>query len=146
MVNIFKNLIKKELGKGTYYRLALMVKEKPDTRFMEPEGLYTDIYESLKNKDTEVLNSMHERLNEAMIHVVRINRDYKKAFLVILAAVAFVVSVNTVGWLTAATLSLLILCLFYKTYEFFNNKFCFVDVQIVLVYKRVLDKLNSAKI
>ena len=29
----------------------------------------------------------------------------------------------------------------YKTYEFISNKFCYIDAQIVLVYKAVLDRI-----
>jgi hypothetical protein len=49
--------------------------------------------------------------------------------------------------LTAMSLILVNLCFVYKAYEFVSNKFCYVDAQIILVYKAVLDRiiLNERK-
>ena len=49
--------------------------------------------------------------------------------------------------LTVMSLILISICFIYKIYEFITNKFCYIDAQIVLVYKAVLDRiiLNERK-
>jgi hypothetical protein len=49
--------------------------------------------------------------------------------------------------LTAISIILINICFVYKIYEFISNKFCYIDAQLILLYKAVLDRiiLNEQK-
>jgi hypothetical protein len=90
---------------------------------------------------------MHNRLNDTMLIAFRISKNFFFAFLVYLGASIFLIASELHPMVTAGALVLMNMCFVYKTYEFLANKFCYVDAQIVLVYKAVLDSilLNERK-
>lgn len=103
------------------------------------------MYDKLKDKDLRVIKRMHERLNDAMLLALRISKTYLFTFLFYLGAVIFVFGVGLQPILMVIGLILMTLCFLFKTYEFIVNKYCFIDAQIVLVYKAVLDELLMNK-
>ena len=63
------------------------------------------------------------------------------AFIAYLAASIFLLVRGLNPAITIVALSLMSVCFIIKTYEFVVNKYCYVDAQIVLVYKAVLEKI-----
>lgn len=141
MSNVFKKLISKELGELNYRRYFCFVKKNLDNRAIDSEAMYNDMYEKLKYRDVKAINKMHDRLNDTMLLAFRISKNYLFAFLFYLAATIFMIARSLPLEFTVLSVSLMSICFIYKTYEFLANKFCFIDAQIVLVYKAVLDKI-----
>ena len=145
MASIFKKLISRELGEMSYNRYFFCFQKGITNKTCNSKEIYNDIYDKLKDKDLRVIKRMHERLNDSMIHALRINKTYLFTFLFYLGAIIFVFGIGLKPILILAGLIMMTGCFLFKTYEFIVNKYCFIDAQIVLVYKAVLDELISNK-
>jgi hypothetical protein len=141
MSNVFKKLISKELGEVNYHRYFSFVKKNMETRIGDSQTIYNDMYEKLKYRDLRSITKMHSRLNDTMLLAFRISKNFFLAFMVYLAASIFLIVKDIHPGLTIIALILMNMCFIYKTYEFVSNKFCYIDAQIVLVYKAVLDRI-----
>ena len=147
MSNVFKKLLNKELGEGNYHRYFSSVKKSMETKISDSQTIYNDMYEKLKYRDYKSITKMHNRLNDTMLLAFRISKNFFMAFLFYLGASVFLIMKGIQPELSIAALVLMNVCFIYKTYEFVSNKFCYIDAQIVLVYKAVLDRiiLNAHK-
>lgn len=147
MANVFKKLIRKELGEINYHRYSSFIKKNINSRTNDSQTIFNDMYEKLSCRDLKSISKMHNRLNDTMLLAFRISRNFLFAFLFYLLASAYLIFREMSPELTIISLILVNICFVYKIYEFIANKFCYVDAQIVLVYKAVLDRiiLNERK-
>lgn len=147
MANVFKKLIRRELGELNYHRYSSFIKKNIDSRMSDSQTIYNDMYEKLRCRDLKAISKMHNRLNDTMLLAFRISKNFLFAFVFYIMAAVYLIIRAMSPELTAISLILVSLCFVYKTYEFISNKFCYVDAQIVLVYKAVLDRiiLNERK-
>ena len=147
MSNVFKRLISKELGEVSYIRYTSYVKKNIETEKTDNQTIYNDMYEKLKYRDLKSILKMHNRLNNAMLLAFRISKNFFFAFIMYLTASIFLIVNLRQPQIAIIALLLMNICFIYKTYEFISNKFCYIDAQIVLVYKAVLDRiiLNERK-
>lgn len=143
MSNVFKKLIRKELGEVNYHRYFFFVKKSFSNKAGESQTIFNDMYEKLKYRDIVAITKMHERLNETMLLAFRISRNFFFSFLFYLSTSIFLIAKDIRPDITLYALILMNLCFIYKAYEFVSNKFCYIDAQIVLVYKAVLDRIIS---
>jgi hypothetical protein len=141
MSNVFKKLISKELGEVNYHRYFSFVKRNIESRTADSQVIYNDMYEKLKYRDLKSITKMHNRLNDTMLLAFRISRNFLFAFLFYLGATIYLIARAMPPELTILALILMNVAFVYKTYEFVANKFCYIDAQIVLVYKAVLDRI-----
>ena len=141
MSNVFKKLISKELGEINYHRYFSFTKKNIDARKQDSQLIYNDMYEKLKYRDIKAITKMHSRLNDTMLLAFRISKNFLFSFLVYLGASIFIIARVIRPEFTIVALILMSICFVYKTYEFITNKFCYIDAQIVLVYKAVLDRI-----
>lgn len=141
MSNVFKKLISKELGDVNYHRYFSCVKQNMETKMSDSQTIFNDMYEKLKYRDLKSITKMHRRLNETMLLAFKISKNFFFAFLVYLSASIFLIAKDLMPQMTIVALILMNICFVYKTYEFVTNKFCYIDAQIVLVYKAVLDRI-----
>lgn len=147
MANVFKKLIRKELGEINYHRYSSFIKKNIDSKVSESQTIYNDMYEKLRSRDLRAISKMHNRLNDTMILAFRISRNFVFAFLFYILALVYLIYRGMSPEITAISLILISICFAYKICEFISNKFCYIDAQIVLVYKAVLDRiiLNERK-
>lgn len=145
--NVFKKLISKEMGEVNYHRYFSFVKKNMETKSVDSQALYNDMYEKLKYRDLSSITKMHNRLNDTMLLAFRISKNFFFAFIVYLAASIFLITKGLQPELMVLSMVLMSLCFVYKIHEFISNKFCYIDAQIVLIYKAVLDRiiLNEKK-
>ena len=141
MSNVFKKLISRELGEVNYHRYFSFVKRNIENRKADSQLIYNDMYEKLKYRDLKAITKMHNRLNDTMLLAFRISRNFFFAFMFYLAAMIFLIARSLRPDMTILALILMSITFIYKTYEFVANKFCYIDAQIVLVYKAVLDRI-----
>jgi len=141
MASVFKKLISRELGENNYNKYFFVCQKSLQNKVFDSKEIYNDIYEYLKNRDRKSIKKMQERLNDSMIIAIRISRTYFFSFLFFIGAAFFLMTKDISTLITAMSLLLMIICFIAKTYEFLVNKYCFIDAQIVLVYKTVLDSI-----
>ncbi|MDD4112659.1 MAG: hypothetical protein PHC56_06455 [Herbinix sp.] len=147
MANVFKKLIRKELGEINYHRYSSFIKKNIDTSTNDSQTIFNDMYEKLRSRDLKAISKMHNRLNDTMLLAFRISKNFLFSFLVYILASVYLIFRAMSPELTAISLILINISFTYKAYEFISNKFCYIDAQIVLVYKAVLDRiiLNERK-
>ncbi len=147
MSNVFKKLISKELGEANYNRYCSFLKKNMEARISDSQTIYNDMYEKLKYRDLKVITRMHSRLNDTMILAFKISKNFFFAFLFYLCACIFIIAKVHQPVLSISALLLINVAFVYKAYEFIANKFCYIDAQLILVYKAVLDRiiLNERK-
>ena len=146
MSSVFKKLISREFGETKYNKYffcyqKLILNKRYNSKNLQNKEIYDDIYESLKDKDTESLKVMLERLLDAMYLALRISKNYIFTLIVYLLSAGFLIFQGLVPWILIVSLLCLSAGFIYKTYEFIVNKYCYIDAHIVLVYKSVLDQL-----
>lgn len=141
MASIFKKLISRELGENTYNKYFFVCQKRLQSKASDSNEIFNDIYEYLKNKDHKAIKKMQDRLNDSMFLAVRISRTYFFSFLFYFGAAVFMISKEISALIIVMSLILMSICFLVKTYEYLINKYCFIDAQIVLVYKTVLDKI-----
>ena len=145
MASVFKKLLSRELGESNYNRYFFCYQKGIANKSCNSKEIYNDIYEKLKDKDIKVISRMHDRLNEAMILALRISKTYFFTLLFFIGSILFLVGIGLKSILTIVGVILMIGCFLFKTYEFIVNKYCFIDAQIILVYKAVLDELMLSR-
>lgn len=141
VTNVFKKLIKKELGDVNYQRYFTFAKNNLNNRISDSRAIYNDMYEKLKYKDIKAITMMHDRLNDTLLLALRISKNYMLALMFYLFSSIYLIFKDLHPELTLISLTLMSVCFVYKTYEFVVNKFCYVDAHIALVYKAVLDRI-----
>jgi len=141
MSSVFKKLISRELGESNYHRYFFFIKKNLENKTSDSRLIYNDMYEKLKCKDLKSISKMHNRLNDTMLLAFRISKTFFFAFLFYLASSIFILAKDLRTEITIGSLILMNACFFFKMYEFVINKFCYIDAQIILVYKAVLDKI-----
>lgn len=141
MASIFKKLISKELGENNYNKYFFVCQKSLQNHAFDSKEIYNDIFDHLKNKDRTTIKKMQERLNDTMYLAMRICKTYFFSFLFYVGAVFYVLTKDITPLITLLTIVLMSFCFIGKTYQFIINKYCFIDAQIVLVYKTVLDKI-----
>lgn len=141
MASVFKKLISRELGENNYNKYFFVCQRSLQNKVFDSREIYNDIYEILKNRDYTSIKNMEIRLNDSLLLAIRISKTYFFSFLFYIGAVLIMITRNLILPVTIFSIFLMSSCFIVKTYEFLVNKYCFIDAQIVLVYKTVLDRL-----
>lgn len=149
-INVFKAFLSREFGKARYSRYFNDVKNALEdksyyARKKGSEDLYRELFQELKDEEYEILLKRLEKLVDAMYMAVRIHRQYLLVIAVYIGSCLFLIGKQLAGSVTLISLLLLSVCFLYKTWEFVVNKFCYVDANIILVYKSVLDKIIAGR-
>ncbi len=146
MLSVFHKLLKKELGELRYKQYCLIfekykINRSSKNRMESSQEVYQDLYDFLKNQDFLTLRHRMETLIDSMCVAVNISRYYIFAFLFYLGGSLFLIFQGLNSRITILSLLLMSVLFIYKTCEFVVNKYCYIDANIILVYKSVLDQL-----
>lgn len=145
MASVFKKLISKELGENNYNKYFYVCQKSLQNKVFDSMEIYNDIYDILQNKDFNAIRKMELRLNDALLLAVRISRTYFFSFLFYIGGIFVLLTKDLNTFITIISIILMSICFIFKTYEFLINKYCFIDAQIVLIYKSALDKMLLAR-
>ena len=143
MQGIFKKLIRKEFGQKKYNAYIETIYQNLENRTLGCKELYKDIYEYCQQKDARTLSNMRKHLNEAVHSVMLICKNYTIVLLFYLFALLFLLGEGLQESVTWGAGALITIAFLVKTYEYVVNKFCFMDAQIIMIYKEVLDKMEG---
>lgn len=141
MGNEYRRLLKSQFGKKRYADFVRSVKEGLNSTSIIQKDVYHEIYQSLKMLQPGVLAGKHRQLEDVITRVVRIGKLYSLAVGVYLAAVAVLLWNITVPLYTCIGFFLLTAAFAVKTGEYLENKFCYIDVRIMINYKTALEHL-----
>lgn len=141
MSSEFKKLISRELGRSNYNRYASFIRSGLQDKRMDLKEIFRDIYSQLEYDDAKEIVTRHNRLNDSLLDAFRINRTYLFSFLFYTAAVIFLIAADLKFAPALAAFVAITLVFLKRTCEYLENKYCYVDAQIVLIYKAVLERL-----
>lgn len=141
MGNEYRKLLKSQFGKKNYADFVRSVKSGLHSNSVIHKGVYQAIYHRLSKQQTVVLIGQHRQLEDVIFRVLRIGKTYSLAVGLYLLSVLLLLVYGTVPVLTYSGLALVTLAFGMKTAEYLGNKFCYVDVKIIITYKSALERL-----
>lgn len=141
MGNEYRRFLKNQFGKKNYAEFVRSVKSGINSSTIIDKDVYHEIYQSLKALQPGTLIGKHRQLEEVITRVMYIGKTYFCAVAVYFFAVAVLLFYGTVPLFTYAGLLLLTIVFAMKTGEYLGNKFCYVDVRIIINYKTALERL-----
>ncbi len=141
MLSILGKLLCSELGEHKYDMYFDCY-----NRNKEREVIFYDIYKELREKDIFALQEMLERLLAAIELSIKINRQYMLVWLgTVLTIIALIVlPVSLIC--TVCGIMAVLTAFGYKSIVYLVNRYCFIDANIILLYKTALYYLIMIKI
>ncbi len=140
-MNIFKRLLRKELGEKRYNGLVNFVKQYCGPEVKNSKELYEKIYEYCNRLDSERIVGMQMRLNEVMYQAFQVGRTYSLAFFVYLGAWFVLLGMDLQTEVLLLGISGITVCFGLKTYQFITNRCAYVDARIIETYRAVLERI-----
>ncbi|MFA9465383.1 MAG: hypothetical protein ACERKN_13945 [Velocimicrobium sp.] len=146
VLSVFKKFLKKELGEQRYQKYCLSyekykINRSSKNRMESSQEIYQDLYDFLKDQDFLTLHTRMEKLIDSMCEAVNISKHFMLAFLFYIGGSLFLIIQQIEPEIMIGSLLLMSVLFIYKTCEFVVNKYCYIDANIMLVYKSVLDHL-----
>lgn len=141
MGNEYRKLLKSQFGKKNYADFVRSVKAGLNSSSIIHKGVYQEMYHKLSYLQQGTLVGQHRQLEDVILRVMRIGRMYSLAVTVYLLSVLLLLLYGTVPVFTGIGLSLVTLAFAVKTAEYLGNKFCYIDVRIIITYKTALERL-----
>jgi len=140
-MNIFKKLLRNELGEKRYQGLVTFVNKNCGPEVKDSRELYEEIYEYCNCLDSEKIMGMQMRLNEVMFHAFQVGRTYSLAFLIYLGAWFVLLSMELETELLLIGVLGVSVCFGLKTWQFFASKCAYADARIIETYRTVLERI-----
>lgn len=143
MLSILGKLLCRELGEQKYdmyfsYYCKYINGGEDGIKDRHNEMIFNDIYGQLENKDIYTLHEMLERLLDAVSLSVKISRQYMWVWLGTVLTIIFLIMFPvTLTW-TVCGIFFVIMSFGYKSMVFIVNRYCFIDANIILMYKMAL--------
>lgn len=146
MVNVFQDLLKKELGQKKYEDYFSQYRHMEQLRRVQGEKINStkicnEMYESLRKTDWIDLKQKQRRLKETMLTGFQITKNYVFVFLAYLLGSIIIMGYGQVPMVNLVCMLILSCAFLYKTYEFVVNKYAYLDAYIILAYKSALEKV-----
>lgn len=148
MLNVFKSLLRKELGKKKYQDYFLQYQRMDQMcrkcgEKIKISVVYEDIYENLLGSEPSTLLEKQKRLRDAMITGFQICQHYVFVIGVYVLAMALILFGTPLNAVSLGGIVVISLAFLYKTYEFAVNKYSYLDAYIIIAYKAALEKRIS---
>ena len=140
MVNVLKKMLQQELGKRKYSEYAAHIRKNLKESKRDTTEVFNDIYMTLREKEAEELAQAQHHLNNSMLMVFKIGKNYLGAFLIYIVAFTLLAE-YTVQMVAVPAMLLLSILFLVKTYEFVVNKFCYIDARMVLIFRAALERV-----
>ena len=145
MKNAFQKLLKQELGCARYQNYMMEYQKMDQLRRKEGKkiqinGVFEDIYDSLKENESMTLMEKYTRLKETMTDVFHICRHYLFVMITYVCAALVIVFMGSNSFINLCCVAGLSVAFLYKTYEFAINKYSYLDAYLIIAYKAALEK------
>ena len=146
-MNVFKKCLRKEFGKKGYEKYVKLFSEeigdKKNIRLnIEDKKIYKDMYEILSKDSETVIKEKLENLSVTLYNALQIIRKCSGILFVYALANIVLLMLDLDYYVTCASIAILGAAFLYKLLEFLENKFCFIDAYLIMIYKAVLEKIR----
>ena len=148
-MNIFRKCLRRDLGKKQYRKYIEICREElKATNLMEEQfnieekGIFHILYEQMQTINKEDLQIRWEHIMITLMKAFRIGKEFGKVMIFYFICCLLLIGLNLNHMVTCFSLVLMSLCFLYKVYEYVENKVCFMDVYLFMVYNSVVEKLS----
>lgn len=147
MNNIFRKHLNTRFGKTKYNiyftegREFLLSKEEDISK----SQVFKDMYKKLQFENVDYLLSEMDYLLETVLTVCNIGKHYIFALIYYIFMSGLLIYLQLNMQVTVVGLILMGICFMMKTYEYVSNKFCYIDIHLIMTYRAVLNQLINMK-
>ena len=138
MLSILGKLLCSELGVHKYNVYFNYYTKSLKKNINHSEMIFYDIYNQLNGKDIYTLHKMLERLLSAVELSVRISKQFIWVFLGTILTIISLIIIPTPTSVTVLGIVFVALCFAYKSIVYLLNRYCYVDINLTLLYKTAL--------
>ena len=147
MMNVFKKCLRKECGKKGYEHYVDLFNEEVKNyanikNDIESKKIYKDMYEVLSKDPKKVTTEKLENLSCTLYKALQIARKFTGVLSAYVAGNIVLLALNLDYYVTCISVAFLGAAFLYKLLEFLENKFCFIDAYLIMIYKTVLEKIR----
>lgn len=147
-MNVFRKCLRQQFGESKYLSYVRMceeevLKDSAAKTKIEDKKIFKDMYEQLKEKNSEYINECNELLTDTLYLALQIGRKFFSVFIFYVLANIIILALQLNYAVTCISVILMGICFLYKLTEFLSNKYCFIDAYLIMVYKSVLEKLSG---
>ena len=132
MRSVWGKLIQNEFGKERYYQYTQKIDKK------ESMDIFCDIYEKLCRRSKEDLNHSLRKLLTSVQMSLSISKNFLRITLAEIVAVMVLLLAGLQPLVLYPAILVLAAMYIFKLMEYMKNRFCEVDIKIVLIYKIAL--------
>ena len=143
-MNIFKRLLRKELGETCYDGLKKVVQETAPEA-VQTNKLFTSLYEHLNQVESEKILLMQQRLNTVIVQAFQVSRTYSLVFFVYLAAWFFLMGAGLPTVVLVCAIAAISALFIGKTVQFIANRCEYTDAKLIEIYRSVLEKILKSR-
>lgn len=146
-MNVFKKCLRKEFGKKGYERYVKLFNEELKNHEnikvdIENKKIYKDMYEILSKNSKKVIGKKIENLSYTLYKALQIVRKFSGVLFAYIVGNIVLLALNLDYYVTCISIAFLGVAFLYKLLEFLENKFCFIDAYLIMIYKSVLEKIR----
>ena len=148
-MNIFRKCLKREFGKQQYNKYIAICREElkhadilQEQYNIEEKGIFRLMYTQMQSMNREDLQNRWEHIMATLLRAFRIGKQFGIAVGTYLVSCLLLIGLELNPAVTRVSLLLISVCFLYKVYEYVENKVCFADAYLFMIYKSVLEKLT----
>ena len=138
MMNVFKKCLRKEFGKKGYEHYVDLFNEEVKNY----ANIKNDMYEVLSKDPKKVTTEKLENLSCTLYKALQIARKFTGVLSAYVVGNIVLLALNLDYYVTCISVAFLGAAFLYKLLEFLENKFCFIDAYLIMIYKTVLEKIR----
>ena len=148
MKSVFQKCLRKDFGKHEYKRYVALSRrelkgQKPNELSFVNKPVYQRMYRHLMAESPDRRAQRAEGLLKALYKALRIGQRFVPVTIVYVIANFLLIGLKLDYVVTCISLAVLGISFLYKLTEYLTNRYCFIDAYLVMVYRAVLEKLNS---
>lgn len=147
MANLFRKHLNNKFGKMKYRdyvesgKAFLLTKEQDVSK----SQVYHDMYKDLEYQELDYLVEDMDRLLQTIINMCNVGKRFSVELLYFVFMSGILWSLELNAHVAMVAFAMMGCLMIGKTVNYLSNKFCYVDVYLIMTYRAVLDTLIDSK-
>lgn len=144
-MNVFRKLLKNELGKKRYLSLVNFVERYLGPEVKESRELYEALYAYCSGLDSERIKSMQIRLNDVMYGSFFTGKTYSLVFFAYILAWFVLLGMGLKTEVLLCAIGVVSVGFCCMTYQYFASRCAYADARIIETYRVVLARILALR-
>lgn len=145
IMNVFRKLLKNELGKKRYHSLVNFVKKYLGPEVKESRELYEALYVYCNGLDSDQIMSMQLRLNDVMYGSFFTGKTYSIVFVAYILAWFILLGMRLETEVLLGAIGVISIGFCCMTYQYFASRCAYADARIIETYRVVLARILALR-